>query len=76
MELSMQEIALIHIACRAFMKNELPQKDMDAYESLLCRLSISVRARKTRLDINRQGKTNQTIDIPIRFFKTVEEGHE
>ena len=63
MELSLSEIALIQIACRAMLENALHQKDRDAYQSLLCRLTVVIKGKKLKIQLVGE-KDNMTVRIP------------
>ena len=62
MELSMAEIILIQIACRAMMENNISRKDRTAYESLLGRLTIILKGK--RLSVRFEGRDQTKLEIP------------
>ena len=64
MELSMAEITLIQIACRAMMENGIHQKDRIAYESLLKRLTIVIKGKRLSIDLIGSKDEELTVMIP------------
>ena len=73
-ELSMAEIALIQIACRAMMENDLHRKDRMAYESLLGRLAVIIKGKK--MSVNFEGVDKLKIQVPAHCMNIGGRGNE